>query len=70
MKQINVQIPAGDISSGVLTQTPIIKSISSIGLPGPTGPQGPGIASNITRITASVDPPSSPQENDLWIDLS
>lgn len=53
-----------------------ITVVTDVGLPGPQGPrgdtgaQGPGIASNISRITASVDPPENPEVNDLWIDLT
>jgi hypothetical protein len=37
---------------------------------GPKGDRGPGILSNISRITASDTPPIDPELNDLWIDLS
>ena len=57
MQNIIVTIPNG----------PVIKAVVSVGMPGPTGP---GIRSNITRITASADPPANPEVNDLWIDLS
>ena len=67
MKVITFEIPALDEDTGTITATPIIKSITTVGL---QGPPGPGISSNISKITASVDPPSNPQENDLWIDLS
>lgn len=66
MRQITVVIPSEDVSD-TLTQTPIIKSVSTIGLP---GPRGPGILSNITRITASTSPPDDPEVNDLWVDIS
>lgn len=51
------------------TPTPIVRIISQ-GQKGEKGETGPGILSNIERITASYDPPESPMENDLWIDLS
>lgn len=53
--------------------TPVVVAEVGVRLPGPKGDPGepgPGIASNIARITASIDPPTNPQENDLWIDLS
>jgi hypothetical protein len=58
--------------SDIPVVTPIIAKVS-VRMPGPRGPQGevgPGIESNITKITASIDPPTNPEENDLWIDLS
>ena len=70
MKKITVIIPD---DSGTLDEPVVITAITDVGLPGPPGPkgdQGPGIFSNITRITASTDPPANPQENDLWIDLT
>ena len=46
-----------------------IPQISMIGLPGPQGPPGPpGPASD--QIYVSDTPPSSPEINDLWVDLS
>lgn len=63
-----------------MLESPVtVKAISQAGLPGPKGDkgdtgdqgvQGPGILSNIVRITASATPPDSPELNDLWIDIS
>lgn len=70
MKQITVILPR-DFSDPV-----VIGAISNIGLPGPPGPQGdtggqgPGILSNISRITVSTTPPDDPEVNDLWVDIS
>lgn len=47
-----------------------IVNAGPIGPPGVKGDPGEGIESNITRITASPIPPTDPEVNDLWIDLS
>lgn len=59
MNEVTVRLP--------IEGPPVITAITKVG---PQGPPGPGILSNITRITASIDPPANPEENDLWIDLT
>jgi len=54
-------------TSGTLDGPASVSALATVGLP---GPRGPGIFSNITRITASIDPPANPEVNDLWIDLT
>jgi hypothetical protein len=57
----------------IQTPTGVITAKVDIRLPGPKGDKGdtgPGIASNIAKITASTTPPDNPEVNDLWIDLS
>jgi hypothetical protein len=75
MKKVTVVIPSVD-DAGTLGGPAVVTAITDVGLPGPQGvkgdkgDQGPGILSNITRITASIDPPTNPEVNDLWIDLT
>jgi hypothetical protein len=73
MKEIVVVLPSATDQISSITASPISPIVQpqvSIGIPGPQGPPGPGIASNITRVTASTTPPTNPVVNDLWIDLS
>lgn len=54
---------------GVTTVHPALRALSEvsiIGIPGPPGPEGPPS----DQITVSATPPSSPDVNDLWVDLS
>jgi len=68
MDQVILVLPGNDQPAIILEPAPTPVDISvSIGMP---GPPGPGIASNISRITASTSPPANPENNDLWIDLS
>lgn len=80
MKRITVVMPTRD-DSGAFNRPAVIKSITQsgpavitqtakVGLPGPKGDPGPGIESNISRITAGTTPPNDPEKNDLWIDLN
>ena len=82
MKSVTVVIPAIEdigelggqaIISSITNVGAVVNATAAIGMPGPRGPQGergPGIASNITRITAGTTPPDDPEVNDLWIDLT
>lgn len=66
----------GPVMTAKAVVSGIINVSSSTRLPGPKGDKGdpgargPGILSNITRITASTNPPADPEVNDLWIDLT
>jgi hypothetical protein len=53
-----------------VTVTPGNPTIVKVVAGGVKGDQGPGIASNIAKITASLTAPLNPQVNDLWIDIS
>jgi hypothetical protein len=68
MHEVTVIVPTD--ASGGLSERALITAITEVGMPGPQGERGPGIASNITRITASITPPANPEVNDLWIDLT
>lgn len=62
-QQVDVSTPgfslAPQVNASLLQQS----EVTIIGLPGPEGPPS-------DQITVSDTPPSNPEINDLWVDLS
>jgi hypothetical protein len=61
-----VVVPTQDKVTVIPGSPMIVKVVAG----GVKGDRGPGIDSNITKITASTTAPPNPQVNDLWIDIS